>query len=390
MLTKILIKKFIQNSDKINEPAVRKSYGTLSSVTGIICNIILFLLKFSTGILSGSVSIISDAVNNLSDCAGCIVTFFGYKLAAKPADRDHPFGHGRAEYLAAMLLAVMVMLMGFTLLKDSVQKIIEPEAVVFHGATMLVLIFSIAVKLWMAAFNTMLGKRIDSSVMLAAARDSRSDVIATSAAAVSLIASCFTDFPVDGYAGVLVSFFILKAGYDIIKDTLDDLLGRPADKEKVCSIKRLALAHEKVIDVHDIVLHNYGPSHTLGSCHLEISSEESFCAVHELADHIEKRIWEDTGINMTIHTDPVDIDNQTASECREFISRLISGLDKGLSIHDFRLVKTNCRTSVTFDLVVPFDCKYKKEQLRAIIDTELHRFDPEFDSSITFDCEMTE
>lgn len=390
MLTRILIQRFISNADDTDSPAVRKSYGTLSSVTGIICNIILFILKLATGILSGSVSIVSDAVNNLSDCAGCIVTFFGYKLAAKPADKDHPFGHGRAEYLAAMLIAVMVMLMGFTLLKDSVQKIIEPEAVTFHTASLLALFFSIAVKLWMAAFNTKLGKRINSSVMLAAAKDSRSDVIATSAAACSLIASCFTDFPVDGYAGVLVSFFILKAGFDIIKDTLDDLLGRPADKEKVCCIRQLALAHEKVIDVHDIVLHNYGPAHTLGSCHLEISSEESFCAVHELADHIEKRIWEETGINMTIHTDPVEIDNQTARECREFILKLISGLDRGLSIHDFRLVKVNCRTCVTFDLVVPFDCTYKKEQLRDIIDTELHRIDPEFDSAITFDCEMTE
>lgn len=386
MLTKFLIKRFIP---KNAPPAkTRASYSTLSSITGIVCNILLFTSKYFAGVLSGSVSIISDAFNNLSDCASCIVALLGGLLASKPADKDHPFGHGRIEYLAAMIIAVLIMLMGFELLSDSVSKIISPEQLKFSIPALLILVLSIAVKLWMAFFNMRLYKDTESSVILAAARDSKSDITATSAALIALIASCFTTFPIDGIAGALVSLFILKSGFDIIRDTLDDLLGRPGDKETAAAITKLILEHKRIIDVHDLIIHSYGPGNSFGSCHVEINGEESFYEVHELVDHIEKRICKETGINMTIHMDPVDTADTAAMTCKAFTKELIANLDKRLTLHDMRLNEKEDCTEVNFDLVVPFDCVYKNEQLQSIIAQELCDLDPCYKAVITFDREM--
>ncbi len=387
MLTKLLIRKFIP--EKVCSPKARTACTALSSVTGIICNVFLFVLKLSAGVLSGSVSIVSDAFNNLSDCASCAVALLGGYLAAKPADKDHPFGHGRIEYLAAMLIAVLILLVGIELMADSVSKVIDPEPLSFSIPALVILIISILVKLWMSFFSTKLGKLSGSSVILAAAKDSRNDIIATSAAAASLLASQLTTLPVDGIAGILVSLFILKCGFDIIRDTVDDLLGKPAEAETVKRIREIILAHEKIIDVHDLIIHNYGPAHMMGSCHVEINGEESFCAVHELVDHIEKRILEDTQISMTIHMDPAAPDCTKTLECRDFITKLLSGLDERLSFHDLRLTEKDGGTEVSFDLVVPFGCPYKNEQLRSIIAAELSRTDPCYSLSVTFDCEMT-
>ncbi len=390
MLTQILVKKCIPNHEDTKNMQVRKSYGTLSSVVGMICNILLFVLKYIMGILSGSISIISDAFNNLSDCASCLVTLFGYKLAAKPADQDHPFGHGRIEYLTSMVIAVFIALMGFELLRDSISKIINPQPVTFRIIVLISLLCSIGLKLWMSLFNTHLGKTINSSVMLATAKDSRSDVIATAATVIALIASCFTDLPVDGFAGILVSLFILKAGYEIIRDTLDDLLGRPADAETVHKIETLVKAHDKIIDIHDLLIHNYGPGHMLGSCHVEVRSDENFCVIHDLVDHIEKRIWEEMRINMTIHMDPIETDNEQINQCKKTMLEIIHHLDPNLKLHDFRMVTGGAHTNVIFDLVVPFDCAYKNAQLKDMIDTELRKIHSNYDTVITFDCQMVE
>ncbi|MBQ8514861.1 MAG: cation transporter [Ruminococcus sp.] len=390
MLTQLLIKKCIRNHADTKNIQVRKAYGTLSSIVGIVCNVLLFLLKYAMGTLSGSISIISDAFNNLSDSASCLVTLFGYKLAAKPADKDHPFGHGRVEYLTSMIIAVLIMLMGFELLRDSAEKIMHPQPVAFRAIVLISLLCSIGMKLWMSVFNTHLGKCVNSSVMLATAKDSRSDVIATSVAALALIASCFTDLPIDGFAGILVSLFILKAGFEIIRDTLDDLLGRPADAETVHQIEALVKAHDKIIDIHDLMIHNYGPGHMLGSCHVEVRSDEDFCAIHDLVDHIEKRIWEEMHISMTIHMDPIETDNEQINRCKNMMLGIIRGLDPRLSLHDFRMVPGETHTNVIFDLVVPFECTYKNAQLKAMIDTELHRIHPNYYTVITFDCQMVE
>ncbi len=383
MLGKLLIKKFIPQN--INNPKARAAGATLSSITGIVCNVLLFLIKFIAGSLTGSVSIVSDAFNNLSDCASCIVALLGGVLASKPADKDHPFGHGRIEYLAAMIIAVLIMLVGAELMRDSVSKIITPVSVSFSIPALLILLCSIAVKLWMAVFNTRLGKMFDSSVILAAAKDSRNDIVATSAAAIALVSSRFTDLPIDGIAGAVVSLFILKCGFDIIKETVDDLLGRPADEETVQSIKKLILAHTKVLNVHDLIIHNYGPSHMMGSCHVEVDSRESFCTVHDLVDHIERRIYEETHIHMTIHMDPANAENEETKACKAFVSKLLTGLDKNLSIHDFRLETKDSSTEVSFDVEVPFECRYKNEQLRSIITAELQGFNSCYVPVITFD-----
>ncbi|MDO4156984.1 MAG: cation diffusion facilitator family transporter [Oscillospiraceae bacterium] len=383
------VKHFIRNSTEVENPDVRKAYGTLSSVVGIICNIILFCIKYFAGVLSGSIAILSDAFNNLSDCASCLVTFFGYKMAAKPADKGHPFGHGRAEYLTSLLIAIFIVLMGVELLRDSVKKLLSPEPVTFHWLVLCILLFSIAVKLWMAFFNRKLGKRIGSSVMIATAKDSYSDVLATTATLIVLIVSLFTEIPLDGWMGILVSLFILKTAYDIIRDTVDDLLGKPADAELVQQICNLIRTNEEILGIHDLVIHNYGPGKMIGSCHVEVSSQSNFVAIHDKIDRIEHQIQEQLHINMTIHMDPIELDNAQVNACREMLLQVLHQLDPHLHIHDFRMVSGETHTNLIFDLVVPFDCSYKDDKLKELIDAALETQPVQYYTVITFDREYT-
>lgn len=384
-----LIHKLIRNSDNTSDPSVRKAYGTFSSIVGIICNLLLFGLKYTMGVLSHSIAIISDAFNNLSDCASCLITMFGYKLAAKPADKDHPFGHGRMEYLTSLVIAVMIALMGFELLRNSAAKIIHPEDVSFRWMTLGALLVSIGIKLWMAWLNTKLGKRIQSSTMIAVAKDSRSDVIATSATIIALVASLFTDLPLDGIMGAAVSLFILKTAYDIIQDTVGDLLGRPADPEVVQKLQEMLLSHLEIVGIHDLVLHNYGPGKTLGSCHVEVKSDSDFVAVHEVVDIAEREIYETMQILMTIHMDPIELDNEIANNYRHMTEAVIHGLDERLSLHDFRLVSGENTNRLIFDLVVPFDCAYTDDQLQEMITHELQQQDATCQTIITYDRDYT-
>ncbi|MDD7295378.1 MAG: cation diffusion facilitator family transporter [Oscillospiraceae bacterium] len=383
------VKRFIRNSTEVENPAVRKAYGTLSSVVGITCNIILFCIKYLAGILSGSIAILSDAFNNLSDCASCLVTFFGYKMAAKPADKGHPFGHGRVEYLTSLLIAILIVLMGVELLRDSVKKLLSPEPVTFHWLVLCILLFSIAVKLWMAFFNRKLGKRIGSSVMIATAKDSYSDVLATTATLIVLIVSLFTDIPLDGWMGILVSLFILKTAYDIIRDTVDDLLGKPADAELVQQICKLIRANEEILGIHDLVIHNYGPGKMIGSCHVEVSSRSDFVAIHDKIDRIERQIQEQLHMNMTIHMDPIELDNVQVNACRDMLLQVLHQLDPHLHMHDFRMVSGETHTNLIFDLVVPFDCVYKDDKLKEMIDAALETQPVQYYTVITFDREYT-
>lgn len=356
---------------------------------GIICNIVLFCIKYFAGALSGSIAILSDAFNNLSDCASCLVTFFGYKMAAKPADKGHPFGHGRIEYLTSLLIAIFIVLMGVELLRDSVKKLLSPEPVTFHWLVLCILLFSIAVKLWMAFFNRKLGKRIGSSVMIATAKDSWSDVLATTATLVVLIVSLFTEIPLDGWMGILVSLFILKTAYDIIRDTVDDLLGKPADAELVQQICKLIRTNEEILGIHDLVIHNYGPGKMIGSCHVEVSSQSNFVAIHDKIDRIEHQIQEQLHINMTIHMDPIELDNAQVNACREMLLQVLHQLDPHLHIHDFRMVSGATHTNLIFDLVVPFDCAYKDDKLKELIDAALETQPVQYYTVITFDREYT-
>lgn len=389
-MTDFLVRHFVKDYENTEDSKVREHYGILSSIVGIFCNVALFILKYIFGTVSNSISIISDAFNNLSDSASCIVTFLGYKLAAKPADKDHPFGHGRMEYLTALSIAVIIMMVGIELLKSSVDKILHPEELIFSVWALLSLIVSIFVKLWMSFFNTKLGRRINSSVMEATAQDSRNDVIATSAAAIALIASIFTDLPVDGIMGVIVSVFVLKGGFGIIKDTVDDLLGKPADNELSKKISELVLSKEHIIGIHDLVIHNYGPGNLIASCHVEVRSDENFVAVHDIVDGIEREIHSKLGVMMTIHMDPIDMDDEQVTSCREMIRSFVKTIDSRLHIHDFRMVSGETHTNVIFDLVVPYDCKLKDSELKSIIDGFLDAQEKNYFSVITFDREFVD
>ena len=386
-MTKFLIQKFIKNPDDINNLKVRRNYGTLSSVVGIICNVFLFILKYIMGTLSGSISVVSDAFNNLSDSAGCMVTLLGYKLASKPADKDHPFGHGRMEYLTALTIAVLILIVAFELFRNSVNKIIHPEKLTFSLIVLISLLVSILIKLWMSFFNAFLGKKINSSVMLAAAKDSRTDVIATSATCIAVISSLNTNLPVDGIMGLVVSLFIFKSGIDIVKDTVDNLLGKPVDSDIVYAIKEMVGESDKIIGIHDLVVHNYGPGNMIGSLHAEVKSNEDFVFVHDMIDELERRIHRELNILMTIHMDPIETDNEQVNLSLDMIRNIILDIDPCLQIHDFRLVAGDTHTNLIFDIVVPYDCKYNNDDIKELIDKQLDKMEDNYYTVITFDRE---
>ena len=386
-MTKFLIQKFIKNPDDINNLKVRRNYGTLSSVVGIICNVFLFILKYIMGTLSGTISVVSDAFNNLSDSAGCMVTLLGYKLASKPADKDHPFGHGRMEYLTALTIAVLILIVAFELFRNSVNKIIHPEKLTFSLIVLISLLVSILIKLWMSFFNAFLGKKINSSVMLATAKDSRTDVIATSATCIAVISSLYTNLPVDGIMGLVVSLFIFKSGIDIVKDTVDNLLGKPVDSDIVYAIKEMIGESDKIIGIHDLVVHNYGPGNMIGSLHAEVKSNEDFVFVHDMIDELERRIHKELNILMTIHMDPIETDNEQVNLSLDMIRNIILDIDPCLQIHDFRLVAGDTHTNLIFDIVVPYDCKYNNDDIKELIDKQLDKMEDNYYTVITFDRE---
>lgn len=385
-MTDFLVKLFIKDAEKTDNLKVRQSYGALSSAVGLASNIFLFILKYIMGSISGSISIISDAFNNLSDSGGCIVTFLGYKMASKPADKGHPFGHGRIEYLTSLILSAIIMLVGLELFKSSFDKIINPEKVKFSWIVLISLVLSIVIKLWLSFFNIKLGERINSSVMRATAQDSRNDVIATSATLTALVSSVFTDYPIDGIMGVIVSLFILKTGFDIIRDTLDDLIGKPVPDEITENIKSCILSDKDIIDIHDIVIHNYGITKMIGSCHIEIDSSMNFKDVHEIADRTERKIFNELNISVTIHPDPIDINDEKTKECRNMIKNIISSIDSyELSVHDFRIVSCQDYKNLIFDISVPYDCKISDDKIKRYIDHKLSGLDEKYNTIITFD-----
>lgn len=379
-MTELLLKVFIKDKD-ISSPEGRRRVGTLAGCVGIVCNILLFLLKFIVGRLAGSISVISDAFNNLSDSGGCIVTLIGCRLAAKPADKDHPFGHGRGEYLTSLILSSLIMLMGFELLKTSAEKIVSPDEVRFSIVTAVSLLFSVGVKLLLGSFYARLGNMISSPVLLASAADSRSDVAATAAALLGLTLSLFTSLPADGAMGVVVSLFIIRSGLDIIKDTVDDLLGKPADRELEKRIISLVREDDRIMGVHDLLLHNYGPGKTIASCHAELDRSMSFVDVHDAADCAERRVYSATGVLMTIHTDPVEPFCSSLYELKTEIEKSLS--DIGGHVHD---LQRNGKKLI-FDIAVPYGCPLTDEEIlsRAAGLAPFSGSDPEYIPTVTVD-----
>lgn len=379
----ILIKFFIRDSENIHNPKVRTAYGTLGSITGIATNILLAILKYVAGMLSGSISVTADAINNLSDAGASIISLIGVKLSAKPADKGHPYGHGRVEYISALAVAFLVLLMGIELFKSSVEKIINPVPVKFSAISLSILIFSIFAKLWLGFFNKKLGKKINSAPMMAVMKDCFSDCLATSVAAIAIIVSAFSDISIDGYLGIIVACFIFVAGFNILKDTMADLLGKPAEKEFVDEITNKILSYDKVVGVHDMIIHDYGPGRKFASAHAEVPSNENIMEIHDIIDLIERDIMNEYGMIISIHMDPIIVDDEKINALREMTNSLVVEMCEEMSIHDFRVVDGPTHTNLIFDLIVPHKYQLNNDEVRNEIENKLSKIDERYFAVIT-------
>ena len=350
-----LVKRFVKDYENVENAKVRTAYGMLASILGICCNLFLFSSKLFAGFLVNSISVMADAFNNLSDAASSIIGFVGVRMAEKPADEEHPFGHGRMEYIAAFMVAFLVVQVGFSLLKTAVEKILHPETLSFSLFSVGILVLSVLIKLWMASYNRKLGKKINSTVMMATAADSLGDVGATSATIVSLLVFRFFHINIDGIIGLVVSVLVLIAGINIAKDTLAPLLGEAIDPEVYKKISDFVESYDGIIGSHDLIVHNYGPSRSMASIHAEVPSKVDIETSHAVVDQIERDALEKLGIFLVIHMDPVETDNELAAILKEMAIDVILHLDSRLTLHDFRIAQSPARINLIFDLVVPRD-----------------------------------
>lgn len=362
-MSELLLRLFVKDHNNVKDPDVREKYGFLSGIVGIVLNIFLCAGKFTVGSLTGSLAITADAFNNLSDAGSSIVTLFGFKLSAKKPDKDHPFGHGRYEYIAALIVAFLVIHTSIDLITDAVSKIKSPTGVDFTIPAVIVLVLSILGKLWLAYFNQKLGKKINSPAMTAVVKDSLGDIIATSAALAALVGSKFTSFNLDGWLGLIVAFFVLYAGYGILKDTISPLLGEPPEKEIVGELVKFITDREHVMGIHDLVLHNYGANSVFGSIHVEVPADADFVEMHDMSDLIELEVLHKFGIHLVVHLDPLVFDDERVNELHAVAVKAIKEIDDRLSLHDFRVVDGPTHTNMIFDTVVPYDFKMKSDEL---------------------------
>lgn len=385
-MTDLLTKLFIKIPADPQQPDYRLACGKLAGMTGIICNVLLFLLKLTAGLLSGSVSVMADAVNNLSDASSSLVTLLGFHMASKPADRDHPYGHARIEYLSGLVVAAMILFIGLELVKSSISKIIHPQAVAFSWLTISILLASIAVKVWLSCFCRKLGRRIHSTVLEATAADSRNDVISTLAVLFAGLFSMLWEWNIDGYVGLAVAVFILYSGICIIKDTIDPLLGSAPDPEFLRTISEELCAYTEVLGIHDLIVHDYGPGHRFASVHVEMDSRADPIASHELIDNIERAFRTKHNLELVIHYDPLVMDDAELHHMRQLVETEIHGVDPRLQIHDFRMVSGHTHTNLIFDLVIPFDLMNKKQELKALIDQRVQFEGKQYYTVITYDA----
>lgn len=384
-MTNFLLRRFIPDYQNTADPAVRERYGKLAGITGIICNVLLFAFKLLAGTLSGSVSITADAVNNLSDASSSLVTLLGFRLAARPADEEHPYGHARMEYLSGLAVAVMILVIGVELVKSSVQKILHPEAVEFSVLTAAVLTGSILLKLWMALFDRKLGRKISSAALIAAAADSRSDVIATGAVLLACVVGRLTGLMIDGWAGLLVALFILWSGVGVVKDTVDPLLGAKPDEELVRAIAYLMTSHVNILGFHDLMVHDYGPGRRFASVHAEIDHRIDPLVAHEILDEIERQAKRELHVDLVIHYDPIVTDDPEVAAVRTRVLQIMHELDPRLSLHDFRMVSGSHHVNVIFDMVIPPEDTDTAEQLRRQIEAQLQDGKKTYHLIVTFD-----
>lgn len=386
IMTDLLVKMFVKNYEDTDNIFVRTAYGVLASGVGIACNVLLSLAKMMVGMLLHSVSVMADAFNNLSDAGSSIIGLVGVKMAEKPADEDHPFGHGRIEYVAALIVAFLVIEVGFTFFKDSISKIRHPEELRFQMVSIVILGMSILVKLWLGMFNKKLGKKIDSQVMMATAADSLGDVIATAATVVSILFWKVTGINIDGFVGLGVSLVVMWAGIGIARDTLEPLIGEATTPEDYRRIKKFVEKYDGIMGSHDLIVHNYGPGRSMASIHAEVPNNVSIEVSHEIIDRIERDAAKELGIFLVIHMDPLETEDQTVLKVRKKTEKAVEELDSRCSIHDFRMVKGEDQINLIFDLVVPREYSEKKgDELMIRVIERMQEIDKRYQCVITLE-----
>ena len=391
MLSNFLIRRFIKNSDNIADNKVRIAYGNLGGKVGLFVNSLLFLIKLFVGIFAGSVAIMADAFNNLSDAASSVITIIGFKMANKPADAEHPFGHGRIEYLSALIVSFMVMLVGFQFVKTSFSKILNPEAVKFEFIPFILLLISIGFKLWLSKFNKNLGNKINSSALKAAGTDALGDVFTSSTVVISFLAAKFTTLPIDGYIGILVALAIIYSGFTLIKETISPLLGEAPDPELVNNINEMVLSYENIIGVHDLIIHNYGPGRVMASIHAEIPADINIMTIHDIIDKAEREISEKLGVYLVVHMDPICVDTDEILSTRKYIEAILKTYSIVKSYHDFRIIGDGNNKNIIFDVVVDskeFTSNFQSEHLKENIEHSVKIGHPNYNCIVTIDLKL--
>lgn len=388
-MLKLLAKLFVPDRENYKDPAVRTRYGLLCSALGIALNVLLFIGKYTAGVLSGSVAIAADAANNLSDAGSSLISLLGFRLAAQKPDPKHPFGHGRIEYLSGLAVSVLILLMGFELGKSSVEKIITPEAVNASWLSIGILLASIAVKVYMWAYNRAVGKKINSAAMLATATDSLSDTVSTAVVLVSMLIARFTGVNIDAYVGVLVALFILRAGYLAAKDTISPLLGKAPDKEFVEKVENIVMSSPEVCGIHDLIVHDYGPGRVIVSLHAEVDGSGDIFVLHDSIDNLERRLQQEVGCIAVVHMDPIDLRDGVTARAKAAVAEMVKGIDGRISIHDFRMVPGKTHTNYIFDAVLPINYRLSDEEAKKLIESEIERCFPDCFGVVNIDRDFT-
>lgn len=384
-----LVKTFIKDADHIESSSVRQKYGELSGSIGIVMNMIISIGKLLVGTLFASVSIVADGVNNLTDAASSIVTLVGFKIAGRPADEEHPFGHARTEYITALIVSFIILFLGIQLIKSSVEKILSPTNVEFRVITVIVLAVSIGIKLWLWFFNRRIGTKLNSTAILATATDSLNDVIATSAVLLCLVVSYFTHWQLDGYIGVGVALLVTWTGIGIFRDTFNLLIGEAPDQDMIQSIRTILLENPQVLGIHDLIIHNYGPSKWFASVHVEIAASDNMMQCHDMIDNLEREIGEQLNIQMTIHMDPIETNNEQVNELRNIVKSFVKQVDNCLSMHDFRVVLGPTHSNLIFDIEKPASCHFNSSDIVQKIEEKVKAYDEHLNVVIQVDNAYT-
>ena len=388
-MIEFLIRRFVPDWQQVQRTDVRERYGTLAAAVGILSNIFLCIIKGLIGLFSGSIAVTADAVNNLSDAGSSVITLLAFKIAGKPADEEHPYGHARMDYISGMAVSFIIILLGLELMGSSFEKILHPEEVGVSALTYLVLIVSIAVKLWQGMFNRNLGKRISSEALQATAADSLNDVFSTGAVLLSTLVYQFTAIPIDGWVGMLVAIFITVSGVKLIMETGSPLLGQAPDPQMVRELEEKITAYDGVIGIHDLQVHNYGPGRVFATVHAEVPANRDILVSHDIIDNIERDFQRDMGIQLVIHLDPVVTGDERTNKLREQVGSLLHVVYPQAAMHDFRVVWGVTHSNIVFDVAVPFSLQESDQQLKARIDQAVRSLDPSYRTVLTIDREST-